>query len=250
MEKDYRPKILLVEDDMIIAADVSVQLSKLGYEVTGIHTRAEDALKTMEDNCPDIVLMDIMLGGEMNGIEAAKLILERHQTPVIFLTSNTDDATFQRALAARPYAFIAKPFQVTEMERSLKLTWQRIAAEERTSPPAAQPDHLSTMEDRLFIRHKGEMVKVGVKDILFMEADRSYCKMYLTDREYLLSVPLRNTVAHLPTDRFVQVHRSFVVNLYQIDAIGERQEYLTLGSHQVPISRRMREEVAKRLKMI
>lgn len=250
MIKDRAPKILLVEDDMIIAADISLQLSKLGYEVIGISTRGEDALKTIAGNRPDIILMDIILSGKMNGIEAARLILERHQIPVIFLTSNNDDATFQRALAARPYAFIAKPFQKSELERSLKLTLQRMAAEEDLPPASDDTDHLSTMDDRLFIRHKGEMVKVAIKDILFFEADRNYCKMYTSELEYLLSVPLANIAPQLPADDFVRAHRSYLVNLYQIDAISEYQEYLTFGKQQVPISRRMKEEVVKRLRMI
>lgn len=250
MTKDRAPKILLVEDDMIIAADVSVQLSKLGYEVIGISTRGEDALKTIAGNRPDIILMDIVLSGKMNGIEAARLILEQHQIPVIFLTSNTDDATFQSALASKPYAFIAKPFQKTELERSLKLTLQRMAAEEELPPAADDTDHFSSMDDRLFIRHKGEMVKVAIKDILFLEADRNYCKMYTTAQEYLLSVPLANIAAQLPASHFVRPHRSYLVNLYQIEAISEYQEYLTFGKQQVPISRRMKEEVVKRLRMI
>ncbi len=250
MTTDRTPKILLVEDDMIIAADISVQVSKLGYEVIGINTRAEDALKTIEDNRPDIILMDIILSGKMNGIDAARLILEQHQIPVIFLTSNTDDSTFQHALAAKPYAFIAKPFQKSELERSLKLTLQRIAFEEESPLAADNTDHLSTMDDRLFIRHKGEMVKVGIKDILFLEADRNYCKIYTTDREYLLSVPLLNIASQLPVGSFVRTHRSFVVNIYQITAISEYQEYLTFGTRQAPISRRMKEDVVKRLKMI
>lgn len=250
MTKEHPPQILLVEDDMIIAADISVQLSKLGYEVIGICTRAEDALKTITGNRPDIILMDIILSGKMNGIEAARLILESHQIPVIFLTSNTDDATFQLALATKPYAFIAKPFQKSELERSLKLTLQRIAVEEESPPAAESTDHLSTMEDRLFIRHKGEMVKCDIKDILFLEADRNYCKVYTTAREFLLSVPLSSVASQLPADQFMRVHRSFAVNLYQIDAISEYQEYLTFGTRQVPISRRMKEELGKRLKMI
>lgn len=250
MTEDRTPKILLVEDDMIIAADISIQLSKLGYEVIGINTRAEDALKTIAENRPDLILMDIILSGKMNGIEAAKLILEQHQVPVIFLTSNTDDTTFQRALAAKPYAFIAKPFQKSELQRSLKLTLQRIAVEEESPPAVNNTDHLSTMDDRLFIRHKAEMVKVSINDILFLEADRNYCKIHTVEKEYLLSVPLANIAAQLPASHFVRPHRSYLVNIFQIDAISENQEYLTFGTRQVPVSRRMKEMVVKRLKMI
>ena len=131
MTADKPVKILMVEDDMIIAADISMQLTKLGYEVIGINTRGEDALNTIEHNRPDLILMDIVLSGKVNGIEAARIILEKFQVPVIFLTSNSDDATFQRAITARPYAFISKPFQKSDLERTIKLALQRIGEIEK-----------------------------------------------------------------------------------------------------------------------
>ena len=250
MTENISPKILMVEDDMIIAADISMQLTKLGYEVVGINTRGEDALNTIENNRPDIVLMDIILTGKMNGIEAARIILEKFQVPVVFLTSNSDDATFQQALTAKPYAFISKPFQKSNLERTLKLALQRIAVERESEPVIESTDHVSTMDDRLFIRHKDQMVKVLLSEILYAEADRNYCKIHTEKQIYLLSVPLRNIESQLPATHFFRVHRSFVVNLKKIDAISEYHEYLTIQSHQVPISRRSKEEVIKRLKMI
>ena len=250
MEKNTASKILMVEDDMIIAADISMQLTKLGYEVIGINTRGEDALNTIEDNRPDIILMDIVLTGKMNGIEAAQIILEKYQVPVIFLTSNSDDATFQSAISAKPYAFISKPFQKSDLERTLKLTLQRIAVEQESPTFNETTDHVSAMKDRLFIRYKNQMVKVLLTEILFVEADRNYCKIHTETQSYLLSVPLRNVESQLPPNNFFRVHRSFVVNLHKIDAISEYHEYLTIQSHQVPISRRTKEVVVKRLKMI
>jgi DNA-binding LytR/AlgR family response regulator len=243
-------KILMVEDDMIIATDISMQLTKLGYQVVGINIRGEDALNMVEHNRPDLVLMDIVLTGKMNGIETAKIILDKFQVPVIFLTSNSDDATFQKALKAKPYAFISKPFQKAELERTLKLTFQRIAVEKDSEPVSEATDHISAMDDRLFIRHKNQMEKVLLSEILFAEADRNYCKIHTEKRSYLLSVPLRNIEAQLPTSEFYRVHRSYVVNLKKIDAIGENREYLTILSHQIPVSRRSKEEVIKRLRLI
>jgi DNA-binding LytR/AlgR family response regulator len=250
MTKNHIPKILMVEDNMIIAADISMQLTKLGYEVVGISTRGEDALKMIEINQPDIVLMDIVLSGKMNGIEAAQIILEKFQVPVIFLTSNFDDATFQQASAARPYAFISKPFQKSNLERTLKLAFQRIAVEQESEPISEPTDHVSTMEDRLFIRHNDQMVKVLLADILYAEADRNYCKIHTENQTYILSVTLRNVEAQLPSNAFYRVHRSFVVNLQKIDAISEYHEFLTIQSIRVPVSRRLKEEVTKRLKII
>ena len=235
---------------MIIAADISMQLTKLGYEVVGINARGEDALDSIENNRPDIILMDIVLTGKMNGIEAAQIILDKYQIPVIFLTSNSDDATFQQAITAKPYAFISKPFQKSELERTIKLTLQRIAVEQESGPAPASRDHVSTMEDRLFIRYKNQLVKVLLSEILYGEADRNYSRIHTEKQTFLLSVPLRNIESQLPSGSFIRVHRSFVVNLKKVDAISEYYEYLTIQSHQVPIARRSKKEVVKRLKMI
>ncbi len=250
MVKTTAPRILMVEDDMIIAADISMQLTKLGYTIIGINTSGEDALNTIKNNPPDLILMDIVLSGEMNGIETARIIFEKFRTPLIFLTSNSDDATFQRAMTAKPYAFISKPFRKSDLERTIKLALQRVDVERESAPVNEPSDHVSAIDDRLFIRYKNQMVKVLLSDILFAEADRNYCKIYCQDQTYLLSVPLRNIEAQLPADRFIRVHRSFVVNLTKIDAISEYHEFLTILSHQIPISRRLKEEVIKRLKMI
>ncbi|MDF1698823.1 MAG: LytTR family transcriptional regulator DNA-binding domain-containing protein [Saprospiraceae bacterium] len=250
MTNKNAPKILMVEDDMIIAADISMQLTKLGYEIIGICTRAEDALKTIESNRPDLILMDIILTGKMNGIQAAHIILEKYQIPLIFLTSNSDDATFKQAITANPYAFISKPFQKSDLERTLKLTIQRVKTEQESMEPKVNNDHVSAMDDRLFIRHQNQMVKVLLSEILFVEADRNYSKIHTEKQVYLLSVTLRIIESQLPTDNFIRVHRSYVVNLQKIDAISEYREYLTINSEQIPIARRTKEEVIKRLKLI
>jgi DNA-binding LytR/AlgR family response regulator len=246
-------KILIVEDDMIIAADTSMQLVKLGFQIIGMCTRGEDAINMIRSNPPDIVIMDIILSGKLNGIETAEIILKEFQTPLIFMTSNYDDQTFQRALMTKPFAFIAKPFQKSELERALKITAQRIKTknnEEVTSEEVVESDHVSAMEDRLFLRQTGEMVKVFIDDILFVEADRNYCKVILKEKEYLLSIPLNKFEPNLPFEKFLRTHRSFVVNLSKIDSIAEHTDFLYISKFQIPVSRRQKEEVAKRLKLI
>jgi DNA-binding LytR/AlgR family response regulator len=251
MEKEF--KVLIVEDDMIIAADISMQLAKMGYRVVGMCTRAEDAIGMIKSNEPDIVLMDVILSGKMNGIEAAEIILNEAPTPLIFLTSNYDDATFQKALKTKPYAFIAKPFQKSELERALKITANRLTVEKQESQLMVdenEDDHVSTMKDRIFLRHKGEMVKVLLSDILYVEADRNYCIVKTAEKEILLSIPLSRFEINLPENRFLRTHRSFLVNIFKIDAVSEHSEYINIDKFQVPISRRQKDEVIKRLNVI
>ncbi|MDP3470789.1 MAG: response regulator, partial [Algoriphagus sp.] len=90
-----KTKILIVEDDMIIASNISLQLSNLGYEVTGIETKAETAVHHALEVKPDMILMDINLKGQSNGIDAAHAIRKYLDIPLIYLTANVDDSTFQ-----------------------------------------------------------------------------------------------------------------------------------------------------------
>jgi len=241
-------KILIVEDEMIIAADISIQLAKLGYEVTGINTKAEDAISIIENNPPDIVLMDIGLSGQMDGIQAAEYILKYFKIPVVFLTSNSDDATFQKVIVAQPYAYITKPFQEIDLQRAIELTQKRMVVEQKNNPKKEK--NFSMMDDRLFIKDKDQMVKLIFDTILFLQADRNYCKIFTEKKDYFVSTPLRNFEEVLPKKKFIRVHRSYIVNLNQIDAISELREYVTIQNHIIPVSRRNRTELVKWLKLL
>jgi DNA-binding LytR/AlgR family response regulator len=247
-------KILIVEDDMITAADISMQLDQLGYEVSGITPRGEDALKSIEATRPDLILMDVNLKGNLDGVETARRIAETHDIPLIILTANADSTTFASAKATKPYAFISKPFQKTDLEHAIALAFERIRENEVDSSKSLVVKNIGEenylMDDRIFVRHQDKMVKLFLHEVLYVEADRSYCKIYTDTKEYLLSVPLGHLEEKLPKRNFQRVHRSFVVNLEKIDAIGEQQEWLVLGNRNVPLSRNFRDELMARLRLI
>jgi len=109
--------ILLVEDEQIVAKYVEKQLTGAGYQILASVTKGEEAIEKVKSLSPDVVLMDIKLIDGMDGIEAADLIRKNYQTPVIFLTSLTDDASFQRAKTAEPFGFLVKPIDIKEFNR-------------------------------------------------------------------------------------------------------------------------------------
>lgn len=241
-------KILIAEDEMLIAADIARVIGKAGYEVAGISTRGEDVLKVVESTRPDIVLMDIALRGKMDGIETAMHILKEHQIPVIFVTSNADEGTFQRAKAAKPYAFIGKPFRETDISRAIEMTLERIREERPVD--AATGMHITAMDDRLFVRSNEHLLKVQLMDILYLQADRNYCKIHTREKAFLVSVPMGNIEHHLPMHIFVRTHRSYIVNIRAVSSIDEHHEFLMIDKDTIPVSRRLRDEVIKRFKMI
>jgi CheY-like chemotaxis protein len=107
-----------VEDDGIVAMDIESRLKKLGYSISGTVIYGEKAIEKVEELKPDMVLMDIVLKGEMDGIEAAEIIRARFDIPVVFLTADADEERFERAKLAIPFGYILKPFQ----DRDLKIT--------------------------------------------------------------------------------------------------------------------------------
>ena len=105
-----KKRILIVEDEAIIALLTKNYLEKLGYIVVGSYSKAEDVLNNYESFEIDLILMDIYLSGDIDGIETARRIKEKKDIPIIFLTANTDTATFTKAKTIKPFGFLSKPF--------------------------------------------------------------------------------------------------------------------------------------------
>jgi len=118
----YVPRILVVEDENIVALDISNGLKRLGYQVVRINNSGEDAISSAIELKPDLILMDIQLKGQIDGIQAADVIRKKNNIPVIFLTAYADEATISRAKSAGPYGYLLKPFEETEFKSSLKNT--------------------------------------------------------------------------------------------------------------------------------
>jgi PAS domain S-box-containing protein len=114
-------KILIVEDEGIAALDIQQRLISLGYTASDIVSTGEEAVKKVEETSPDLVLMDIMLPGEIDGVTAAEQIHASFDTPIIYLTAYTDEATLQRAKVTEPYGYIVKPFQERELHIAIDM---------------------------------------------------------------------------------------------------------------------------------
>ena len=115
-------KILIVEDERMIAEDIKHTLVHFNYKVIGIISEGEDALKKLEKLSPDLVLMDIKLKGKLNGIEAGTIITNKYDIPIIFVTAYADDKTINQATSASPYGFILKPFNSKEIHAVIEMT--------------------------------------------------------------------------------------------------------------------------------
>ena len=116
-----KEKILIVEDESIVALDIANSLESLGYTVAGQTDRGETAIQIVEEIRPDLVLMDVRLKGQMNGIKAAEYIFSQFDIPIVFLSAHSDTLTLQGAMLAQAYGFIMKPFEARELKSTIAM---------------------------------------------------------------------------------------------------------------------------------
>lgn len=240
-------KILVVEDEMIIAAKIAMQLTSLGYEVTGILPRGEQAIEHVKENKPDIVLLDINLKGNLDGIETATQMQQLYNFPIIYLTANADEATFNKAKATKPAAFISKPFKQLDLQRAIELTISRMDDNE-TGPGAEknmEEEIPCILSDRIFVKHKEKMVKIMIPEILYIEADRNYSRIFTGNKEYLLSITLKLIEEKLPESIFLRIHRSYIINISQIEEVLE--SHVKIAQKVIPMGAGLKDKLLQRI---
>lgn len=117
--------ILVVEDESLVARALSVTLMRMGHKVTSIASTGEEAVEKAEKEKPDMVLMDIILDGQMDGIEAVKIIRSRSHIPFIYVTAHADQNTKERAEQTGPYGYLVKPYKEKELENAIREAVER-----------------------------------------------------------------------------------------------------------------------------
>lgn len=166
-----KPKILIVEDESIIALEIKQTLEKLDFEVTNMATDYNSALNSLRINKPDIILMDIYLGEGKDGIEIAEKIQVTEDIPIIYLTSFCDEKTLNRALKTRPVSYLIKPFKRDELKSNIMLGLYKKKSIKKSNIAKTLDDlgfdyYYDKILDRLY--YKDLHIKLGTKEkILF-----------------------------------------------------------------------------------
>jgi len=246
----YNPYIYIVEDDPIIGADLADRLQEMGHQPVGPFASGEAAYEHLSVLSPDLIIMDIRLEGDWDGIETARRIMARHPTPIIFLTSNSDDFTFSQAKAILPAAFLSKPFRGRDLRHSIELALSNWSQKEQTTGTSTVANEQAyLLQDRLFVKIKDRWVRLMLEDIQWAEADDYACKVAVGGKEIFVGQTLGKLGEVLSgRPEFMRVHRSFMVNLRSVDEIGDL--YLYVGRKQIPISKALKEELFARIQKI
>jgi len=241
-------KILLVEDDPLYASQLEMLVQRMGYIPVGPSDNAFDALDLFHREKPDLLLLDIQLAGDVDGIQLAERIHQARPTPTVFVTSMQDDHTFARAQKTQPAAFIIKPFDALQLQRTIELAVGKMAP--GTAPDAFDRQDL-VLADCLFVKVRDKLEKVSLDDILYAEADDRYSILHTQgNHKFALRLPLSELEAKLPVSRFARSHRSYIIQLRWMQSVDLQSMMIQVKDKQVPLSKGYREQILERLEQI
>ena len=245
--------ILVVEDESIVAKDIQICLKKLGYEVVGIVASGEDAVEKAKEMEPDLIMMDIMLKGEMSGIDAASIIRKTQDIPVIFLTAYTDRDTVDRAKESEPFGYIIKPFKEIDIQTAIEIALYK---HRRDLEVKKERDLYYNMvekndsPDMMFVKANQRQVKIRYEDIFFIEALKDYVVINTAERRYTIHSTMKDIERKMPEKDFIRVHRSFIVRMDKIKEIDHSNVILESDKKVVPVGGSYKDMLQQRLNLI
>jgi|GEM_PF-224608 len=245
-------RVLVVEDEVIIAQSIISMIEKMGYECVGTAIRATKGLELAKALKPDIALLDINLKGEETGIWLASELKRELNIPYVFLTSLGDKKTIEEATSTMPYGYLLKPVAQQSIYAAIETALARFSQENRT--PAQKEATLSVsksfdekeeekpsllIKDALFIKDEYQYVKIILSEIDYIKSDGNYIEIHSQGKKKVLKETLKNMETKLPADIFFQTHRSYLVNVEKIESIGGNS--IKVNNEELPIVKERRD---------
>ncbi len=243
-------KILIVEDEFIIAEDLRLQLEKLDYEVTGIAKTYNKAMELVGEQLPDLMLIDIKLKGAKDGIDLAETVRKLYEMPLIFLTSHADKNTVERAKKVFPDGYLIKPFEREDLYTSIEIAFANYLKSKSGQKELKdfEEKNSAVLDDSIFVRKDHLLVKIRFDELEWIKAERNYLELHCFGKMHLIRSTLKDFLDKLPENLFIQVHRSYAVNLKHISAI----EYVAVivNKQEIPLGRSYIDPLKERLKIV
>ena len=208
-------KILIVEDEILIADFIADFLNKKGFSNIKMVHKPEVAVKFFQSFEPEIVLMDINLNGENAGIELAKNT--NKDAAVIFLTGQNDEFLMNKALATNPETYLTKPIKEDDLMAAIKLVL------------------LKKQLNSISIKDGYDFIKINHDAILFIKSDNNYIDIHTTSKKYSIRQSLEGFLEEISNSNFIRVHRSYIVNSSKIQK--KTKSSLFVENHEIPFSK-------------
>lgn len=231
-------RVLIVEDQLRLGNSLKDLLALMDYEVVGLVDSFEAAVNYLrKGDLPDIALINIRINGIKDGIDLGAYIQNNCHIPFIFVTAFADDETIDRAKKVKPNGYLVKPFSKEKIHASIQIGLANYHDDKKSnvSDHKSGQDTNPYISDGIFIRDRGEMVKLPYSDIHWLKADGNYTQIVTTKKKYMMRNLLKEFEAKLPFDKFMRVHKSYIVSFSNINAISHQS--VTISGERIPMSR-------------
>lgn len=244
MEKNIR--ILIVEDEFVTLDLLRDYLEESGYEVSGDAMSADEAITILEQGQTDFALLDINIKGNRDGIWLAEQINKKYRIPFVFLTAFSDSQTVRNATKTNPFGYLVKPFTQADIFTSIEIALNNYN-KFRAIQTESKKEQENQIKDSIFVKVETGFKKVFLKEIRFIKAYKNYLEINLAVSSQIIRSTLTDFQQLLPSENFIQTHRSYIVNVEFLENIGGN--FVMVSKTEIPMSRGFREHVMKRLKI-
>lgn len=235
--------VLIVEDDFSYALEVEMIVHELGYQTLKTVSDSEKAIEVIRSEKPDLILMDVFIEGDKDGIGVAKQISDLN-IPIIFITSHSSPDVYSQARGLSPFAFITKPFDKFTLQSTIE------SAITIFDNSFSKVEEQLNKEDHFFIKQNGRLDKVFLKNIHWIEANGNYCILNTNSRKYALKISLRKLKKRLPDDIFVQIHRGQIVQVDLIQNLNLSEGIVKLQNVELTLGPKYKSGLIKRLNLL
>ncbi len=220
--------ILIVEDEVIIANDIKDMLEEMGHTVLDICISGKEAYTALNSHKIDLILLDINLKGEINGIDIAESINEKYKTPFIFLTSHSDDATVKEAISKNPDGYVVKPFEKADLFTAISLCMHKKGNDQSNHNVITEKDHF-------FIKDGTTYVKLPYENIRFLRSSGNYVDVHCCEGKHTVRSTIKDLKENLPENKFIQIHKSIIINSHFLDSFNSNSAFI--GKEELSIGR-------------
>lgn len=247
-------KILVVEDDPLYALELKMLVKELDYELVGVVDNSDDVHQILKANKPNLILMDIKINGELNGIELAKTIPQKDKIGVIFMTSFDDQKYFEQAKEIEYLGYLVKPFNKLTLQSTIELATERITEENTFSSTELEGDkdwnEGLILENCVFIKRNNKLEKVEINQIEFIQSEGNYCVISTERKKYALKMSLVKVKKMLDSHPFARVNKRHIINMNLISSIDLSTNQINIDDVSFSIGRTYKEGLLKRLKTL
>lgn len=226
-----KKNILIVEDELLIAEDIKMNLELLHYNVIGVAIKATEALKIIEENEVHLALLDINIKGEIDGIELGEKIKSKYPIPIVYLTSNSDRRTVERAVLTQPAGYVVKPYNKTDLFTTLAVALHDhdtikngdVVEKEEKEEAMTQTNVSSGVGKSAFFKVDGTYTKIAFDQILYFRTAGNYIEIYTLTGVSLVRLTVRELFEIVASGNFIRIHKSYILNQDKITGFNGRE---------------------------